>query len=169
MANISYGAEEVTRALMQIVVDGGNVRRARENLIRDGLEIPESTLRVWKDDRHREQYRRIEEDHGRDLERQIVAVTQANVTRAAELEAKLIEDMADVPREQKPQALRALVDAKSKGTNQILALTGRSQPPARVNEFGQLLDILEAKGLVKMNVPRPAETVDGTADELPAG
>jgi hypothetical protein len=75
-----------------------------------------------------------------------VTITQHNIARAAELEAQLIEDMADVPREQKPQALRAMVDAKAKGIDKVLALTGRAQPPPRVNEFGQLLDILRRRG-----------------------
>lgn len=177
MGRDDYTPQQVTRALRELVAHGGDCEHAAEELLDDEFQVPVATLRRWRHEDHAEQYRRLEEEYGRELERQAVNLSQRNVARAAQIEANLLEEMEGLPREQKAQALRAVADSKSKGIDKVLALTGRNVPPPQGNNFADLLRSLQAQGVLKVNVsleagqgdgPKQIEpAVDGTAEETP--
>lgn len=138
---------KVTEALLQLVANGGNVEQTAKQ-----VGVAASTLRAWKNDRHAERYRRLEESHGTELERQAVELARARMIRASEIEGELLERAAKATPDMVPQALRAVSDVKAKATQQVLTLTGRSIDPkgASTGDLVQLLESMAAKGFVRI-------------------
>lgn len=172
--SVTYTAGEVTAALLQLVANDGNVRKTSEELIDDGFQVPESTLRLWKNDTHREQYLRLEQEHGKNLEREAVNIAQARMLRAANLEERVLQKIEDALDDGKldvrdlPQTLRALTDTKGKTTDQLLKLTGRPTAPKDPggNDLVQLVLGMVDRGLVRaaagveLRPPLPAAEQD---------
>lgn len=141
-----YSPEQVTGALMQLVANGGNAAQTAKQ-----VEIPEQTLRAWKNDVHSEQYRRIEDNHGRELERQAVEQARETIVRAGEIERELLEKARTARPDVVPQALRAVTDVKAKNVDRMLALTGRPvQPKETQGDIVQLLKTMMDKGYVRL-------------------
>lgn len=167
---LDYTPEQVTRALVELAGHGGNCQAASEALVDDEFMVPVATLRRWKREVHAEQYRKIEDEQGRELER--VAAEQARLTivRAGQLERDMLEEMTPdrVPKEVRPQALRAIADVKSKNVDKLLQLTGRPVTNTQPSDFAQLLAGMAAKGIVKLNVSiEPGEpAVDVEHEEI---
>lgn len=132
----------VTRALLQLVANAGNVAKTAKE-----VGVPESTLRSWKNDLHSEQYRRLEEDHGRELELQAADQARQTIVRAGEIERELLERARQAQSDMVPQALRAVTDVKAKNVDRLLSLTGRPVQP-RDSDGNDLI------GLVKSMVDR---------------
>jgi hypothetical protein len=172
--SIDYTPAQVTKALMALAAHGGSVAKAAEELVDEEFMVPASTLRHWRDDVHAEQYRRLAEEYGGKLEREALELMRRNMRKAAELEEELIEAMAHVPAEQKPQALRALADSKAKNVDKILALTGRPSSGEKPLDLQGLLRGMEGRGYLKINIgieqgqePPKRADVDSTAEEEP--
>jgi hypothetical protein len=175
--SMTYTPAQVTRALMrELVAHGGSVREggggARSTT---SSWCRSSTLRHWRDEDHAEQYRRLAEEYGREARAGGGrADAQRNMRKAAQLEEELIEAMAHVPAEQKPQALRALADSKAKNVDKILALTGRPSSGEKPLDLQGLLRGMEGRGYLKINIgieqgqePPKRADVDSTAEEEP--
>ena len=113
-----YTPEHVTKALMQLVANGGNVRRTAEDLIDDEFQVSEPTLRAWKNDKHAEQYRRLEENYGKEIEAEAVELARANLKLAAEKKKALLNkiDPAKTAPDQLAAMLKAVTDAEAKST-----------------------------------------------------
>lgn len=144
------GPEQVTTALMALVANAGNVAKTCRDL---GDDAPaQATLRKWSQDTHAEQYRRLEKDYGEQLEQMAVAQARQMVVKAGEIEAQLLDEMGGMPREMKPQALRAVADSKAKNIDKMLALTGRPVAP-KSNDGGDIVKLMQSmvdKGWLKM-------------------
>lgn len=130
-----YTARQVTAALMQLVANNGNVHKTSEQLIDDDFQVPESTLRLWKNDLHAEQYTRLEGEYGKELEREAIDIARATMLRTAKLEDQVLDvieaKLADgkIDTRDLPQTLRSLTDTKAKTTDRLLSLTGRPVQP----------------------------------------
>jgi hypothetical protein len=174
--DLDFSPEQVTRALRELVAHAGDPTAAAEALVDDEFQVPVATLRRWKRDTHAEQYRRLEEEYGRELERIAAEQARATIVRAGQIERDLLERVKDAPPDVAPQALRAAADVKSKNVDKLLALTGRAGMAPAPSDFGSLLRHMQARGYVKLNVtleggdqpPGPEQpAIDGTAEEAP--
>lgn len=156
-----YGAEQVTQALLQLVANGGNAARTAEQLHDGDFMVTESTLRSWKNDLHAEQYRRLEAEHGKELEREAVEQARLTVQRVGELERDVVErigkalageDGLRLDTRDLPQTLRSLTDTKAKSIDRVLALTGRPVQPKDpgAGDVVKLLEAMAAKGYLRL-------------------
>lgn len=161
MATVDYTAQQVTAALMQLVANRGNVRKTAEELVDDGFQVPESTLRAWKNDVHSEQYTRLEEQYGKELEREAIEMARSTMLRTANLETRVLDRIDDLLDPDKPgtidardlpQTLRSLTDTKAKTTDRLLSLTGRPVQPKDPagNDLAQLVLGMVDRGLVRL-------------------
>jgi hypothetical protein len=131
VAATNYTPAMVTKALMSLVANSGNVKKTSEELFDDDFQVPIATLRAWKNDVHAEQYRRLEESYGKELEAEAVEVARANIRLAGDKKRALLEriDPEKTPSDQIAQTLKAVTDAEAKGTDGLLKLTGRPTNP----------------------------------------
>jgi hypothetical protein len=159
-ADLDFSPDQVTRALRELVAHAGDPEAAAEALVDDEFQVPVATLRRWKRDTHAEQYRRLEEEYGRELERIATEQARATIVRAGQIERDLLEQVKDVPREVAPQALRAAADVKSKSVDKLLALTGRGGQAPPGSDFASLVRHMQSKPYFKLNV-----TVEGGTDQ----
>lgn len=159
--SIAYTPEQVTAALLQLVANGGNVKRTSDELIEDDFMVPESTLRLWKNDLHAEQYQRLEGEYGSELERAHVSVLRSTIERVGGLEDKVLDKIENALEEGKgidvrdlPATLRSLTDTKAKSVDRLLALTGRPVQPKDPagNDLVALLEGMAAKGYLRIAV-----------------
>jgi hypothetical protein len=144
VAATEYSPEQVTKALMQLVANGGNVSKTAEDLIDDDFQVPVATLRAWKNDRHVEQYRRLEEAYGKELEAEAVEVARLNIRLAGDKKRALLDriDPEKAPADQLAQLLKAVTDAEAKGTDGLLKLTGRPTNPQGDHSAGEVVRLL---------------------------
>ena len=139
--------EKVTEALLQLVANAGNVAKTAKQ-----VDLPEQTLRHWKNDTHAEQYRRLEEQHGRELELQAIDQARQTIVRAGEIERELLEKAKDSRPDMVPQALRAVTDVKAKNVDRLLSLTGRPVQPKDPggNDLVALMQSMVDRGYLKV-------------------
>lgn len=144
MARTEYTPEMVTKALLSLVANQGNVQKTAEELIDDSFQVPVATLRAWKNDRHAEQYRRLEEAYGKELEAEAVEMARANIRLAGDKKRALLAriDPEKAPADQLAQLLKAVTDAEAKGTDGLLKLTGRPTNPQGDHSAGEVVRLL---------------------------
>lgn len=117
---------DVTLALLRLVANDGDVTQTASELIDERFQVTEDTLRLWKVDVHREQYRRLMQQHALALEEEAVAQARDTIRRVGELSGDLIERVGLIrDSREAPNALRAMSDARAKAINGLLQLTGR--------------------------------------------
>lgn len=135
----------VTKALMQLVANGGNVKRTAEELIDEEFQVPEPTLRHWKAEVHAEQYRRLEEAYGKELEQEAVEQARLNIQLAGQKKRALLNriDPEKTPSDQLAATLKAVTDAEAKGTQGLLQLTGRPTNPTGDQSAGEVVRLLQ--------------------------
>ena len=133
----------------------------------------EPTLHRWKNELHAEQYRRLSEKYGKELEQEAVANARAVILKAHDEQLKMIDKVAKADFNLAPQALKALTDAKKSATQELMQLTGRPISPQGsegTNEIVKLASKLIEAGLMKpvpgvtlepVRVINQAEAVDG--------
>lgn len=166
---IAYKAAEVTRALEALAENAGNYAQTAEELRSDEenpLEIRAATLRTWRTETHVEQYRKLEENLGFEMEQTAVAKQRKLINKADEKLDKLLDKLDDVPADKAPEALRAAGDVKSKSSNTLMQLTGRPTNP-RDNSSSDIVDLLKHmvdRGYLNL-APDVAASVEGTVDE----
>lgn len=168
---VSYTPRMVTMALQALARNHGDVDLTARDLINDEFQVPAATLIDWMTDSHAEQYTRIAESLGAEIERSIIRQAQDNMHRAGQLQTDLLERVGRVQREELlSQALRAVTDARSKSTNTLLLLTGRSitgnDGGATVEAMTRLVNSLQGLGLVKVAPSIAATLGDGDVEEI---
>ena len=145
MARQDYTPAMVTKALMSLVAHKGNVKATSEELIDDEFQVPPATLRAWKNEVHAEQYRRLEEAYGKELEQEAVEMARANIQLAGQKKAALLGkiDPEKTPFDQLAATLKAVTDAEAKGTQSLLQLTGRPTNPTGDHSAGEVVKLLQ--------------------------
>jgi ATP:corrinoid adenosyltransferase len=152
-----YSPEMVTKALMQLVANGGNLKRTTNELIDDEFQVPESTLRYWRDEEHSEQYRRLDDEYGRRLESEAIDAARQLIAKSDDLQHDLLDQIKSKLDEGKldtrdlGQTLRAATDTKAKNVDRLLALTGRPVhgQVAGASDIVTLVEQMIAKGYVR--------------------
>lgn len=165
--SVQYSPEQVTKTLAQLVANGGNVSKTADELIDDEFQVPVATLRHWKNETHVEQYRRLEERYGLELEAAAVAQARLNIELAGQKKRTLLQQVPDKPPvDQLAQLLKAVTDAESKGTQGLLQLTGRPTNPQGDQGSGEvvkLLTVMAQKGYLSLapgvSIERPVPKV----------
>lgn len=166
---IAYTPRQVTLALQQLALDFGNVETTAEKLINDEFQVPALTLLAWKLEEHAEQYGRIADQLGAQLERGAITQLQETIIKANEGRLELIERVALIERpELVSQALRALSDASAKASTELMQLTGRPTDgrdgDASVDAMIRLVTSLQGAGLINV-APAVAATLAPTEIE----
>lgn len=142
-------------ALQQLARNKGDIAATADELVNDEFQVPAATLVEWSTETHAEQYDRITKSLGYELERRAVQQAQEMIVRTGELQMEMIEEVGRIRRQElTPQALRALTDARRKGVNDVLLLTGRSitggSEAATVEAMTRLVTGLQGLGLIKV-------------------
>ena len=164
---VAYPPEDVTKALMRLAANHGDVEATAAELIDDRFQVPVDTLRTWKLETHSEQYRRVEQAIANDLEEQAIAQLRHTIRKVGEAESTMIDRVAAIEDSRlTPGALRALADTRAKATNELLQLTGRPLNGDRAGgDVGQLVRGMVEAGLLRLapgiTLDQPA--IDGTA------
>lgn len=163
---IAYTPEQVTTALMTLVANGGSASKTAEELLEGDFQVTAPTLRRWKNDTHAEQYRRLEENYGHELEQLAIQRARQIIEKAADKVEVLLERAGEAEGDLVPQALRAVADAQSKQGNLLMQLTGRPTNPRDngSSDVVQLVMHMVDKGYLKL-APDVAQHVEGTAAE----
>lgn len=160
MSSVSYSSEQRTKALMVLAETHGDVDAVADMLIDDEFQVPADTLRYWMLEQHREQFNRLMEDHGRQLEADTIAQLRETIRHTSTVKHELIDRVRELaiasPREA-PHALRAITDAEAKSTVQILQLTGRPVSGAREGGSDAMLKL--ARHMIDQGLLRPADGI----------
>ena len=146
----------IDKGLMALIEAGGNAAQAAKNY----TAVSEATLRNWRNDTHAQRYRDLEATYVKEVEGELIAQARENAHRAGEIERQLIEDMASVGDRDKPAALRAITDAKTKNVDKYLTLTGRPSAIVEQRDIGSILESLSRLNVLKVGA------VDSTAEEV---
>lgn len=152
-------------ALTALVRDLGDVEKTASRLIADEFMVSADVLALWKTETHVEQYKRIEEHLGHEIERDAIMTAQHTIRRGGELRLALLERVGKIERQELvSQALRAVSDATRKATTELMLLTGRpidgASNDASVEAMTRLVTGLQELGLVKV-APQIAVALDG--------
>lgn len=164
---ISYTAKQVTEALTALAENAGNYAQTADELRDREFEIRAGLLRTWKTETHVEQYRKIEENLGHEMEATSIARQRQLINKADEKIDKLLDKLDDVAPEKAPEAMRAAGDIKAKSANTLMQLTGRPTNP-RDNGSSDIVDLLKHmvdRGYLSL-APDVAASVEGTAEEV---
>lgn len=157
-------------ALQALARNEGDVELTARELVNDEFMVPAATLIDWITETHVEQYERIYKAYGGERERRAVQQAHNLIVRTGELQATMIERVGEVTRpELVSQALRALTDARRKGVNDLLLLTGRSitggSETATVEAMTRLVTGLQGLGLIKVSPTIAATLTDADVME----
>jgi hypothetical protein len=149
---ISYTPRQVTEALQALARDFGDVDKTAERLIADEFQVSAETLHLWKTETHAEQYKRLLENMGHELERSAIQQLQQRITRTNELAMEMAERVGQIQRQElTPGALRALTDASAKATTELMQLTGRpTAGDGSIENMLRLISGLEGAGFLKI-------------------
>lgn len=152
--SVQHSSQAVRNGLTALIASAGNASEAARLLKRDGvLDVASTTLTIWRDE-YPELYADLEKQHQRWIEEEFIDTLRARARRAAEIEADLMERVAQVdqPRDV-PNALRAITDAKSKSIDAVMKLTGQDRSgESQSSSLEQTLKQLAANGTIKVNV-----------------
>lgn len=167
--DLSYNAKQVTEALTVLAEYAGDTVRAADEL-RDRdenpIEIRASTLRLWKTEQHVEQYRKLEEQLGGEMENTAIQRARQLINQADTKLEVLVERAGEAQGDQVPQAIRAIADVKSKSGNVLMQLTGRPMNP-KDNSSSDIVDLLKHmvdRGYLSL-APDVAASVEGSVEE----
>lgn len=150
--------------LQALARNEGDVSKTADELINEEFQVPAATLIEWITETHVEQYNRIADAIGAELERRAVQQAHKLIIKAGELQYDMVVRAGAIERQELvPQALRALTDARRKGVNDVLLLTGRSitgaSDAATVEAMTRLVTGLQGLGLIKV-APNIAATLN---------
>jgi DNA gyrase/topoisomerase IV subunit B len=152
---MSYSAEQVTKALLALAANAGDAKATAKQLNAGDFKITEATLLLWKHEEHAERYKRLETELAHERERRTVSVLQETIVETSRIKKDLlakVEKTADRA-EYAGHALRAITDAESKSTNNLLALTGRptdGRAEGGAEAMVRLVEGMHARGLISM-------------------
>lgn len=167
---LSYTPAEVTRALTLLAINGGDCARTATELREDDenpIEMRASTLRAWRKETHVEQYRRLVEETGAELEERATQRARTLIDKADTQLERLIERAGDAQGDQVPATLRAVADVKAKSGNLLMQLTGRPTNP-RDNSTSDIVELLKHmadRGYLNL-APDVQDAVEGTAEPV---
>jgi hypothetical protein len=165
VGELAYSSRQVTLALQALARDFGDVDKTADRLINDEFQVPAETLYLWKTEVHAEQYNRLLDNMGHELERSAIQQLQQRITRTNELAMEMAERVGEITRaELTPQALRALTDASAKASTELMQLTGRpingAAGDGSIENMLRVISGLQSAGFLKVAPSVAAFTLD---------
>jgi hypothetical protein len=162
-AKTIYTAEERTRALVCLASRAGNAAKTVRDLKEQGLDIPESTLRSWRDT---DEYETIRSKYGHKLEDFMVnelrerMVEQAEVERLALEKTRAALEAGDI--KDPARTMRDIAHAKSQNIDKLRVMTGRPTDITEHRSLDELVKALAALGIAQVdNTAVEGELVSG--------
>lgn len=154
-----YGDEDVERALLAVVMEGGIVKRGAEL-----VGIPQGTVQDWTL-KYAARYAELRRAKGPELERRAVDGLMAFVTAAEDVKqlalAKTREELERGDTKDPGATLRNISTAQGISVTKIMELTGRPTANSSGRSASELLAALTRLNAISSSTP-------GTAVELPA-
>lgn len=147
-----YTAEERTRALVCLASRAGNARRTAKDLKSQGFDVPESTLRSWRDT---DEYESIRSKYGHKLEEFMISELRERMVEQAEVERLALEktraaleagDIKDPAR-----TMRDIAHAKSQNIDKLRVMTGRPTDITEHRSLDELVKALSALGIAHVD------------------
>lgn len=170
--NGHWGEETVLTALQLVAAEGGSTYRAARRLKEQGVDVPRSTIRRWRDHSHAEKYLDIRDEHQGKLQRIMAARHEDLVTKGADvtekLWARLGKEAGEIPARDLPGAVRNAATALGISTDKVL--TTRERPvvmPAASRSFGEIVNALVGLGVAKVDPPVDATVVEDQPSAQP--
>jgi hypothetical protein len=178
----NYTDQEIERGLVALALFSGNRRRASEALKQQGLDVPDTTLRAWRDKLYPDWYAELQAK----IMPRIRELAAEKHTELADLEgeaARLILDRLIAEREKIPArdlsaTLRNLDVGAAVNRDKAAMLRGENpETPAVTRPIGDILNALRAKGFdpskltltQTVEVEGTDEAIEGTATEQGSG
>lgn len=169
---MSYTDEQRELALTTMVAAAGDEHRALELLSKADPDtfgsLTLATLVGWRDLKYAKRYREIADEHGPELENELVRAFRNVAVRAAVIQTDALDVVeAGIKKLDAVEAARVARDLQhlsGQAVDKVLTLTGR---PTEISEDRSLREI--ARGLMSQNLLLPVgpdgQVVDGTAVE----
>ena len=155
-----YTPEQVETALTVLALRGGNSREASEHLAASDLQIPSSTLRLWRTETHADRYVEICQERAPEIEKRVIQRSQEVQQRALDVSLKAVnkaEEQLDAGEAKDPAATaKNLALSFAVITDKSLLLQGRPNVMVGNQDARDLL-----------NEIRRDLAIPGTAEELP--
>lgn len=158
-----YTAEERTRALVCLASRAGNAARTVKDLKEQGFDVPESTLRSWRDT---DEYEMIRSKYGHKLEEFMInelrerMVEQAEVERLALEKTRAALEAGDI--KDPARTMRDIAHAKSQNIDKLRVMTGRPTDITEHRSLDELVKALAALGIAHVdNAAVEGELVSG--------
>lgn len=162
-----YTLDDKTTALVYLARYHGRASMAHTALKEErGLDVPVTTLQAWKGG---EEFEAVSRTFAQRLEDELIREARENAHAAAAVERQGLERIERMleANNVRPSDVAAMVNAatatKVKNIDKVLAMTGRPQVITERRDFGNIVDALVQKGVLKLDVG-PAD-VDSTAEE----
>lgn len=157
-----YTEADIDQALLALALSGGSSAVASKRLKEQGAEIPEKTLRNWRENQYPKRYAHLQQKYGAELEELAVRGIRSNLLLADQLERDMLEDFAgsykSLDAKDKAGAIRNIATTKAINADKLLQLTGR---PTQTIEHRNASDLLAQ---IAQRVGLPA--IEGTAEEI---
>lgn len=162
-----YTAAEEQAGLIALATFAGQAGPAARALKAQGLDIPESTLRGWKDIK-RDLYDELREKYGRKLEdeavrtmRETLAYTQGVILKAVLRAEQRLDEGKDINPSETAARLSRVFGTEA---DKLLAFTGRPTNPSGNRSPEDILKALEARGFLvsPQRPPVAVPAIEGT-------
>jgi maltooligosyltrehalose synthase len=160
-----YDPQSLETALQVLAANAGNSVSARQQLLERDIDVPESTLKYWRNHAHADRYAELLNTIAPKLE-QAAAHTALGITLAAStLELDLIEGLreahhnGDLSPKDMANALRNVSTTRGISTEKYLLLTGR---PTSVTEHRDTGELMRALASLNPNLVIESTATDDT-------
>lgn len=164
-----YTEAEIREGLTVLALCSGNYRRAGRELRERGVQIPDDTLRKWKDHTHKGSYQQIVEQELPQVYAAIAERCEDLALEQAEVEAvaleKLRQDLPSMDGRDVSNALRNLATSKAINIDKASVVRGR---PTEIREDRTLVEVARSLNQYAGVVKVTGEVVESTAQELPS-
>jgi hypothetical protein len=152
-----YSDEEIDRGLVALALHAGNRRAASEALAREGVEIPQDTLRHWLE-RKRDRYDELRTELLPRIRERIAQQSEDLAQAYAEKELELLAGLKDEPMKPSDRAsvIRNLSTSRGISVDKAMAMRGMPTQIVEHRTADHTWAKLKEMGLV----------VDSTAEEL---
>ncbi len=162
MASVTYTQQEVTESLVALVAFAGNATEAGKALRDQGKRCPSSgTLTAWAKDKYVEEYEKIRERHGDQIEKKAVHDLREIVALAHEAQrlaiAKTIENLKNDKDKDPSRTAANMATVADKMTRDSLTMQGKPTSIREDRDLEGTLRSLFASGVLKA----PAEITSG--------
>ena len=153
--------EQVECGLTMLALSSGQARRASRELVAQGYNVGESTLRSWRD-MYPERYTQLREKEAPALAARIAEGRESLIVRGLEIKHELMDRLAgnttEIPIKDVPKSLKDLGIFTAIEDDKLRLQRGEPTQITETRDIGEIIRSLKSKGV---------EFIDAEAEEIP--